>query len=194
MDIRIEVALIAAVVTAAGWLITHVMQVRREREKESREALLKYTERQLEELYGPLAFLIIEGRRTFHDLLENLGRSQVFAVDGTISPGDLKTWLFWAEHDAIPRNGRIKDLLATKTHLIEGTAMPESYKALLDHHNSWIINHLRWQKEQVPYSWHSKTNYPVEFEREVLLTFSDLKRRHAELVVALGNKSERLTS
>ena len=187
MDGKLEIALIGAVITAAGWLVTHVMQERREREKHAREALLKYTERQLEELYGPLAFLIIEGRRTFIDLLETLGRKYVFAADDSISPEDLKTWLFWAEHDALPRNQKFKELLASKTHLIEGDAMPESFTAALDHHNSWMINHLRWQKEGVPYSWHSKTNYPVEFERQVLQTFTDLKKRHARLVAALGD-------
>ena len=39
---------------------------------------LDHLSEQLEKLYGPLAFLIIEGQRSYRDLLEILGRQQVF--------------------------------------------------------------------------------------------------------------------
>ena len=64
------------------------------------------------------------------------------------------------------------------THLIEGDEMPASYLAFLEHHNSWYLNHLRWKKEGVEYSWHSKINAPRAFEKEVLDTFKQLKARH----------------
>jgi len=186
MAIQLQIAVIAGVITAAGWLVTHTLQQARDRQKERRESLLRFTERQLEELYGPVAFLVIEGRRTFEDLLDGLGRRYIFAAGQSLPPVELRTWLFWVENDFMPRNQKIKELLAAKTHLIEGPTIPASFLRALDHYNSWAINHLRWQKEQIPYSFHSKINWPPEFGEEVLATFNALKRRHTALIHQLS--------
>lgn len=186
MTIPTQVALIAAVVTMAGWLTSHVLQSQREQKAKKNEALLKFTEKQLEELYGPLAFLIIEGRRTFNDLLEIFGRKQVFVHGMPLTEEELKIWMFWAENDFLPRNEKIKALLMCKTHLIEGDGIPDSYMTFLDHCNSWQINHLRWKKENVDYGWRSKINWPKEFSENVLDTFNALRQRHASLVFELN--------
>jgi hypothetical protein len=178
----IVVAIIAGSVTAVGWLVSHILTDRSERKKRQTEALLKYVEKQLEELYGPLAFLLYEGRRTFQDLLETFGRDHVFMRDNYISEEDLKIWLFWAEHSFLPKNEKIKELLVSKTHLIEGSRFPGSYVTFLDHHYSWSIQHQRWKEEGVAYSWHSKINWPVEFEQEVIQTFEMLKAKHSVLL------------
>jgi hypothetical protein len=182
MGTPIVVASIAGVVTAVGWLVNHILTDRRERIKQQTEASLKHVERQLEELYGPLAFLLYEGRRTFLDLLDTLGRNYVFLGGKPISEEELKTWLFWVEHSFLPKNERIKQLLMSKAHLIEGARFPASYVAFLDHHNSWVIRHKRWKEEGVEYSWHSKINWPKEFEEEVIGTFESLKAKHSELL------------
>jgi hypothetical protein len=182
MDTALFVAILAGLITAAGWFVSYVLTGRADRRRRQSEASLKYVERQLEELYGPLAFLLIEGRRTWLDLLEVLGRPYVFLSGEALPPEELRTWLFWVEHDLLPRNEEIKHLLLTKTHLIEGGDIPDTYVAFLDHHNSWRINHLRWQKEQVEYSWHSKVNWPHDFEAEVLGTFRRLRQVHATLL------------
>ena len=120
----------------------------------------------------------MEGQRTFKDLLETLGRNYVFDQNKPISPEDLKLWLFWVENDFFPRNEKIQQLLMTKTHLIEGGTIPKSFLQFLEHYNSWKVLHLRWQKEGASYSWHSKTNWPTSFEKDVLTTFESLKLRH----------------
>ncbi len=79
-------------------------------------------------------------------------------------------------------NEKIKQLLARSTHLIEGGVVPESFLIFLDRYNSWKINHERWIKEGITYSWHSKINWPEQFETDVLETFQDLKQRHARLM------------
>jgi len=180
-------ALIAAVVAAVGWFANDRLTSRREELRRRTEAQFRFVERQLEELYGPLAAELYEGRRTFLDLLDSLARRYVFSATDHISPDDLKTWLFWAESDFLPRNDRIKALLMRKTHLIEGPVFPESYILFLDHCNSWAINHRRWKEQQVKYSWHSKINWPHDFENEVIATFHDLKRRHSDLLGKLAS-------
>lgn len=142
----------------------------------------KFVERQIEELYGPLVFLIYEGRRNFVDLLDSLGKNSVFISRKPLPEDELRTWLFWAEAEFLPRNEKIKNLLMSKSHLVEGPKFPQSYITFLDHHNSWAINHRRWKEQGVKYSWHSKINWPQEVEKEVIDTFEKLKARHSALV------------
>lgn len=188
MDVALWVAAITAAVSIAGWVTNHVLATQRELKNQQRAAYLRYTERQLEELYGPLAILVEEDKQAFRDLLAALGRTYVFRGDTPLPPEELETWLFWTESDFLPRNQKVKDLLMAKTHLIEGETIPDSYLLFLDHYNSWQINHLRWKQKGVKYSWHSRINYPQEFEREVLVTLRALKLRHAELITAIGRE------
>ena len=186
MQTPIVVALVAASVTALGWLVNHALTSYREEKRRQAETQLRYVERQLEELYGPLAFWLYEGRRAFADLLDTLGRRYVFQDDDPLPEDELRTWLFWAEFEFLPRNERIKQLLMTKTHLVQGAAFPQSYIRFLDHCNSWAINHCRWKEQGVEYSWHSKVNWPKEFEDEVIDTFQRLKAEHSVLIGRLS--------
>jgi hypothetical protein len=190
MQPAVWAALIAAVGAAIGWFANHWLTARREEYRRRIEAQLKFIERQIEELYGPLAAALYEGRRTFLDLLDSLGRRYVFLNDRPLTAEELKTWLFWAESEFLPRNEQIKILLRTKAHLVEGPTFPESYILFLDHCNSWAISHRRWKEQGKEYSWHSKINWPKNFEEEVLATFQELKRRHASLLgILMANRS-----
>jgi hypothetical protein len=189
MSTELEIATIAASVTAAGWLITHALQAATDERRRRDEALLRFTERQLEELYGPLALLVIEGRRTIQDLKDAIGRQHIFRGQPPLSKEELATWLFWSDNDFIPRNQKIKDLLTAKTHLIDSTIIPPSFVAFLDHHNSWIVNHLRWQQDKTEYSWHSKIPWPQEFEKDVLVSFERVKQRHSSLIQRLARNT-----
>jgi len=182
----VEIAVIGAVVTAVGWLVTSASTSYAERERRRAEALLRHVERQLEELYGPLAFLVYEGRRTFEDLLEVLGRDRVFNGDKPLTADELRTWFYWAEADFLPRNERIKSLLMAKTHLVDGPTFPPSYVEFLNHCNSWDISHRRWREQGVAYSGFPKVDWPDEFEADVIKTFQNLRSRHASLIGRLA--------
>jgi hypothetical protein len=181
MDAAIAVAVITGALTALGWLVNYALAGRREREARAIGALLAHTERQLERLYGPLEFQMIEGRQVFQDLLEDLGRGWVFPLDERLEGDELRRWHFFLEHSGLPGNERIRELLAENTHLIEGDRMPASYQAFLEHYSSWKLEHLRWEKEGAEYRWHSRVNWPIEFERDVHETFESLMERHAAL-------------
>jgi hypothetical protein len=140
----------------------------------------------LSELYGPLAFLVLEGQGSFRDLLRTLRRTSVFIGGYELPPDELSLWLFWVDHDLLPRNAAIQALLSSKAHLIDAEAIPPSVTAFIEHYNTWRVSHLRWKEEQVPYTWHSKTNYPTAFADDVLSTFNRLKREHATLVGQLS--------
>lgn len=186
MDTGITIAITAGAVTSIGWVANHIFSSHRERRNQQIAARLRHIEVQLSELYGPLTLLLIEGRRVFDELIEILGRDHVFPPDGQLNEQDLATWMFWVENYFMPRNEKVRDLLMAKTHLIIGERIPESYLAFLDHHNSWAINHMRWKKEHVEYSWRSKVNWPFEFEEDVVASFGRLKALHDELLGRLA--------
>jgi len=188
MDTAITIAIIGACVSITGWLVNHIFSTSAAKRQERLNFQLEFTKQQLEELYGPLVFLVLEGHRTFKDLLEAFGRNYIFKKDETLSEDELKTWLFWTENDFFPRNEKIKQLISSKTYLIEGEKVPESWLMFLDHYNSWKINHDRWSKEGIEYSWHSRVNWPDDFEKDVISTFEMLKKRHSELVGRKGRK------
>lgn len=183
MDIALTIAVLGATVSALGWVANYILTTAADKKRQRLISRLEFTKQQLEELYGPLAFLVLEGRRTWQDLLEVLGREDVFPTKNfTLLDKDLEIWQFWVENDFFPRNAKIQELLSTKTYLIEGERVPNSYLAFLDHHNSWKIHHERWEKQKVEYSWHSKLNWPNEFEKDVISTFERLKKRHSRLL------------
>lgn len=184
MNPPVTAAVIAAAVSVLGWVINHILSSRSERKRARLTARLGHIEKQLSELYGPLAFLIYEGRATFSDLLQGLGRPYVFRSE-QLPDDELKLWLFWVDHDFMPRNDKIQTILSTNSHLITGHELPESYIRFLDHHNSWRIVHERWKTDGTEYVWHSKINWPVDFEDDVLATFRQLMRTHSALVGAV---------
>jgi hypothetical protein len=182
MDLEIKTAILAASVTAMGWLVTHILSIWRDDLKHSREKSLAHTEKQLSELYGPLAFLVYEGRQTFTILQKTLGRKAIFPLDETNKDQELATWRFWAENDFRPRNMKIKDLLLKHPHLIEGGEMPQSYVDFLNHHSAWELDHLRWEQEQIEYEWHARVNWPTQFESDIVATYQALQKRRASLL------------
>jgi hypothetical protein len=131
MQPQVEAALIAAIGAAIGWFANHWLTARRDESRRQVEAQLKFVERQIEELYGPLAAALYKGRRAFQDLLQSLGRNYVFYQDRPLPPEELKTWLFWAESEFLPRNEQVKSLLKSKAHLVVGSSFPDSYVCIL---------------------------------------------------------------
>lgn len=177
---------IGSVGAVTGWLVTHQLSLRKDRRNHQLQSQLKFIERQIEEFYGPLAASLYEGRRTFRDLLECLGRDYVFLDDEELPEEELRIWLYWAEAEFLPRNEYIKNLIKAKAHLIEGAIFPDTFVIFLDHCNSWAVRHKRWKDQQEKYNWRSTVEWPEEFERQTIATFQSLKRRHSDLLGQLA--------
>ena len=182
MDVTLAVALLGAVVTALGWLISHILSTSAESRRQRLISQMEFTKQQLEELYGPLTFLILEGLQSFHDCNAALGWKEGEEWREVLSEQEHQTISFWVEYEFFPRNKKILELLSSKTHLIEGEGVPESFLIFIEHYNSWSIKHLRWQKQGVEYGWHSNIPWPMNFNEDVLSAFSELKKRHAILI------------
>jgi hypothetical protein len=201
MSTPLTVALIGAALTAVGWLVTSGLQSLRDSRSQKINALLTYTQKQLEELYGPLSALIVESEGAYQDSLDALRRSEedlqaAFPdaqgqIRGTqLSEEERETWLFWIEHSFFPRNESIKELIATKAYLIEvplmdggeQPALPDSYRAFLRHYLQWRMNHERWKEAKPPYGSYPTTPWPRQFDSDVKAAFKSLRLRHNKLL------------
>lgn len=181
MNVSFIVAIITTWIALFGWIINHFLTARRERNNQRLAVHLKYVERQLEELYGPLAFLIIEKNQSSIDFVEALGREPVFEGENSLDDNEVDLWLFWVEKNFLPGNEEMRHLLMTKTHLIAGAKMPTSFLEFLNYHNSWKIRHLLWQEKGVKYILRSEMSFPTSFSEEILNTFTALKNQHNKL-------------
>lgn len=191
MNIELLIAIIVGLITILGWIVNYNLQKRHELYIRKLESSLKHVEKQLEELYGPLLFLIYESEQNFKDLLIYLGRNYVFKSNEELSKEDLKTWLFWTENTFLPTNVKIADLLNKKTHLIDDSEFPQSYEIFLKHHYSWSINHLRWKQEGVKYIFRSNINWPTEFTEDIKKTYTKLKNIQYTLIGKISDKRKK---
>lgn len=179
--------MVLAFLGGIGWFISHTVTTFGDKRRQELIWQLEFTSKQLEQLYGPLAFVLTEGRQRFDDLLRSLGRSDVFVGDEKLPKEELDTWLFLVEKDFLPRNRRIQELLASRAHLIKGPRLPKSYAEFLKHYSSWEIAHKRWLEQKVEYTWKSSVNWSEQFEIDVLETFTRLRKRHSKILGKLGS-------
>jgi hypothetical protein len=134
-------------------------------------AAIRWTERQIGELYAPLVRLNAQG---------------LAAVRGytRLNPDDTEQvrWKVWAEREFLPRNEETRRVLAAGFALLEGEGPSDSVRAFLVHQHSWAMRHLRWQKEKGAYDWGSRTNWPVDFSKEIEASCQKLLDLRARLV------------
>jgi hypothetical protein len=174
--------LVAGIISITGWILNYILSGMADRRRQRLMALLNHMEEQLRDLYGPMAFLALEGRQSAHDLMRSLGRTYPALDPRPFTEEEVKLWLLYVEQDWFPRSEKIKELLTTKTHLIEGGQLSQSYLNFLDYYNTWKMEHMLWRQAGVRYLWHTKVPWAKEFEDEVLSTFARLKSSYAMLL------------
>src|SRR4051812_35545971 len=101
-------------------------------------------DRQLAELYRPLAALVEESRLSVQDFLKKEGRTQILPSDREPTDLELKRWIEKAETDLMPRNDRMCALIRTYPDLVEGER-PSGWQALLEHQDGWKAAHEKWR-------------------------------------------------
>jgi hypothetical protein len=147
----------------------------------TREEQVARVDRQLSELYQPLAALLEESRLSRLDFLKKEGRSQILPTDRTLSDEELKRWVEKIEKDLMPRNDRMCALIRSKRDLVDGPALPASWQALLEHVDGWREDHDRWRKEGVPYPFHARTSFPASLQRDLKASIAILEERRDAL-------------
>jgi len=210
MDTTTTIAVIGALISVMGWIVNYILSTTAERRRQRLIIQIEFTKQQLEELYGPLVFLVVEGKYSFSEAMRTMAQSVEQDIDSEynsmrrkqlidsagvkfeksgnandskpVSTQDDKVWKYWIEDEFFPRNEKIRGLIANKTHLIEGAQMSKSWLGFIEHYNSWKMDFDRWKKGLAKYPLYSKTGWPQEFDNDVLSTFELLKKRQSDLM------------
>ncbi|HZE98662.1 MAG TPA: hypothetical protein VE981_16665 [Planctomycetota bacterium] len=144
----------------------------------SQDAERVRVDRQLNELYRPLLALVAESRVSVEDFMKTkLMRDWIFPLKGD----EVTLWLEKAEGELMPRNERMCALIREKRDLVDGPELPATFKALLEHQDSWRELHEKWRKDKTPYPWHSRTPFPRRLEPELEEYIKTLEQKKAAL-------------
>lgn len=132
---------------------------------------IEFKERQLSEFYGPIYALLKRGR-PIYDLW---GKGRLHEVEADI------TSLF------LEANNRIVEIILSKSHLIHGDQIPDSFTQFLTHVAVWH-SYLKTPHRGVPFSKEEfpEAYYPDDFEREIFQVTELLKRELDELYRQYG--------
>ena len=181
-------AVLAAVAFLARTSLTSWIDQRLERLKHElgleatrRELLIRsqieFKERQLAEFYGPIYALLKRGRPIYD--LWKAGR--LHEIEGATRE------LF------ITANNRIVEIILTRSHLIRGPEIPESFTRFLTHVAVWHAyaetphKGVPFSREQFPEAFS-----PDGFEKEIVSTTEGLKRELDELYHRYGLEAQPL--
>ena len=139
------------------------------------QSQIQFREKQLAELYGPI-YALLKRIRPIDDLWN---QEKVKDVDDTI---------IRVIRDS---NNRIVDIILTKSHLIRGNTIPESYTRFLTHVAVW---HAFWDNPSRDWSAYAKlrdAQYDMKFEEEVFQTTEALKQELDALYQQYGLPDEK---
>lgn len=167
-------AFLAGLVTIIGWYATYAYAKRREDRTRRLEIQLKYRQRQIEELYGPLLSLI-EQIFNVWQVRQNI----VTAPRNSLSSEQVQAVreFFWERYFA-PLHSEIAALLKTKLYLLEGGLMPESFSRYLEHATQEACQHRLWNELQIDTKHVPGRPWPQGFYEEVRDTLRLLMQRH----------------
>jgi hypothetical protein len=183
MDIALLAAVIAALVTAVGWYMSHLSN----RAIEVHKSQLELVNRQLAELYGPLHVSCKAGQAAYETLLRKLGRkSGIFDEDNPPSEADVREWFHWMKNVLGPINDRRETLILNNCHLILESAAPQCLIDFASHTAAYRAILAKWEADD--FSEHySLVPFPVEIDAYAEASFKKLKARQAKLLSLLGS-------
>jgi hypothetical protein len=169
----VQTAIIAAAVAIIGWYATYAYAKRKEDRARRIEIQLKYRQRQIEELYGPLASLIEQIFNVF-EVRENILTGRVGYSEK--QRDDIQQFV-WKNYFH-PLHQEIGTLLRTKLYLLEGGRTPNSLAKYLQHATQEELQHRLWDERQLATSPAKPREFPRDFYDDIKGTLQDLMSRY----------------
>lgn len=180
-------ATIAALVAVLGWHAAHRLSSEREDRTRRLETILKHTQRQIDEFYGPLVNLIEQIFATWsvrERILFPDGRPQDLQKSALLTEG---IPAFFQEFYFFPLHERIREILMTKLHLIEGAEPPKSFQQYLEHSTQQMIQHRLWKELGIATDHVAGVPWPGQFYYDVHGTLTSLMKRYDACLADLYN-------
>jgi hypothetical protein len=166
-------------VALVGFLVTYVVNLRLARRKDRLERINE----QLRDLYGPLYALEISARSAWMEFRKQYRPDRRYWQDDPPPTAEeAQAWRTWMKSVFMPINRRMRDVVVTKAHLIDGSEMPQSLRDLAAHVSAYEPILARWDDND--FSIHKP---PLSFPRDTLVVyleieFQNLKERQQDLL------------
>ena len=124
-------------VALVGFLVTYVVNLRLARRKDRLERINE----QLRDLYGPLYALEISARSAWMEFRKQYRPDRRYWQDDPPPTAEeAQAWRTWMKSVFMPINRRMRDVVVTKAHLIDGSEMPQSLRDLAAHVSAYEPN------------------------------------------------------
>src|SRR5215471_2422660 len=133
--------LITAAITYKGWRATFDNSAKLEQQKyqnsidvEKQKARLSFINDQIRYLYAPLWALYLERMAGFNAMMKLHARERPAYFDGSkLNSEDLRQWRLWRTEVLMPIVEKMEQTIVQNAHLIDGQAVPKSFRKLLAH-------------------------------------------------------------
>ena len=181
MQPAMQAALIAAAVAIVGWYATYAYAKRKEDRARRIEIHVKYRQRQIEELYGPLSSLVQQLLNIWQIRDNILNRPGKGYSDDEIAAIREFIWKNYFH----PVHGEIAALMRTKLYLLEGGQIPSSFADYLQHATQEDCQHRLRDDLNLDTSNARFKTFPSTFPGEVQETLQRLMRDHQSGVETL---------
>lgn len=149
--------------------------------------------KQISELYGPIAELIRESNLRIELLCFQLGRKHIFPEEmqtfDELPENEQKLWAHFVDTYKIPCQMKIVDILRKNYHLIYNSEIPPCYDTFVKYAIGWEL--LDNQKRNGVFNYYKycfSYNYPHEFDHYIFSTLKTLQNRKQDLM-AIKNQS-----
>ena len=181
--LAVYTGLVALVSALIGFLVNHYLTLLREVNVRRRAETAHYLERQIGELYGPLLGMIEHSEMIYEILRKKLAQQAAPKIDFTkLNEQDGQVWRFFQERFFLPMNAEIRDLIRSKTHLLERGLMPESFLQFFVHEAHYACLHPLWKEHGISSLEVRGVSWPESFRRDVGNTLAQLTQRHQHLI------------
>jgi hypothetical protein len=170
LAIGLLLALVAAYLNRKLEKVRHELGLLSARTQITRQSEIQYRERQLSEFYGPVYALL----------------KQIRPLDDLWSAGKLSGTDQAVIQHIRRANDRVVEILLTKSYLMEGDVIPQSFNQFLTHAALW---HAYMDAPDADWeSWRTlqEAHYDRAFETTVYASTEDLKRQLSELYEQYG--------
>jgi len=188
METALLTALLAVLVTAIGWVVSH----RYTRILAHRKDHLELVNQQLAEFYGPLHISCEAGLAAYKALLKKLGRTEgIFNAGSKPTEEELKEWFHWMRHVLRPLNDLREELILQKSHLIREDRMPDEILRFVAHVATYRAILAKWEEGDFS-ELYSPIEFPASLGSYAASSFATLKAEQARLIGLLRHLNRNL--
>ena len=173
MQPAVTAALIGAAIAIIGWYATYALTKHKEDRTRRIEIQVKYRQRQIEELYGPLVSLIEQIFNVFKVRENILGTHDAYS-EQQLEQVRQYVWKNYFH----PLHQEIGSLLRTKLYLLEGGRTPASLAEYLEHATQEELQHRLWDDLQLDTSPAEPREFPNDFYRDIKETLQRLMNEY----------------